>query len=550
MFRKATFYLILVLTLFVASCTAKESEINVNVNANSQQQPEKLVVYLSAIQHGFQSKNDSGEISVEYLYPSKHLLGMTMVGGELECAGGNVFAQALQEYSNMTGIKIEIHYVEEYSGESDIFQNLAEQDSLPDLILLNKHSRYDYFNWSENSMLIDFSTYMDDALYNENQYYQEVIEGGKIKDKQVILPILFNMNGMISSQSYLEKIECDGLLEEISYENALYILEKSCLTMTDIQTKEAIFDTSGMMNGGRYIPNILLSAAYSSYFDDNNSSIELSPDVVSNILNLMLLYNEQEFGADPNWEENSYLENLSNYNAKSNMLLTLEKGLFEEVGVFLSGGRSGGANFHSSILTDAAYFNSMYNEVDEEMVLYGIPMEDDSNAYSANISVFAAGFSSTKYPEAVYDLARFLMDYEYSSAYGFSVNKEITNKQLEDIQKTTTTVYSDSIWSTVTFGLKSEDEIEKDIEVIAPLEGRYVEQIRYMLDHIGRAGIPFGVLEYQILNVALQRTADGEMSCREAGEWVVNVLDEYLHTRKEFNPFYDSGLEVYIKDFK
>lgn len=73
MFRKATFYLILVLTLFVASCTAKESEINVNVNANSQQQPEKLVVYLSAIQHGFQSKNDSGEISVEYLYPSKHL---------------------------------------------------------------------------------------------------------------------------------------------------------------------------------------------------------------------------------------------------------------------------------------------------------------------------------------------------------------------------------------------------------------------------------------------------------------------------------------------
>lgn len=65
-----------------------------------------------------------------------------------------------------------------------------------------------------------------------------------------------------------------------------------------------------------------------------------------------------------------------------------------------------------------------------------------------------------------------------------------------------------------------------------------------------READPFGVLEYQIINSALQRTADKEMSCSEAGEWVVNVLEDYLEAREDLNPFYDSGLEIFINNYE
>lgn len=35
------------------------------------------------------------------------------------------------------------------------------------------------------------------------------------------------------------------------------------------------------------------------------------------------------------------------------------------------------------------------------------------------------------YFESVYELARYLMDYKYPTAYGFSINKANTEKQLE-----------------------------------------------------------------------------------------------------------------------
>lgn len=61
----------------------------------------------------------------------------------MQCTGGNIFTQALQDYSDLSGITIEIHYIEEYSGENDVFSQMYDQDSLPDLVLLNKHSQYD-----------------------------------------------------------------------------------------------------------------------------------------------------------------------------------------------------------------------------------------------------------------------------------------------------------------------------------------------------------------------------------------------------------------------
>ena len=520
-----------------------------NVREN-QNVPDKLVVYLSAAPHGFQKGGVATGDNIEYLYPSKHIVGTRMVGGELNCLGGNVFAQALQEYSNKTDIEIEIHYVEENNSEKDIFEILDETDELPDLILLNKHSQYDYYRLAQQGYLVDFSVFMEEELKDETMYYQKVINGGRVEGQQVILPILFNLNGMITSKSYIEQIGCEEFSREITYDDVLYTLQQSCVKMADMQQKEAIFEASGLMLGGTYIPSIMMGAGHTSYFDEDIGSVNISSETVADILELMRLYNRQEFGIDPDWENKTYLENLSNKDIKSGLLTALAMDTYSQVGIFLSGGRSGGINFHNSLLTDAAYFNSMYSKDGEEMVLCGIPTVAEAGTYSANMSVLAAGFSTTEYPKAVYDLARYMMDYKYPSAYGFSVNKEVTEEQLEEIQNTTTVLYSDGIWSSVIAGIKTEEEIESEIEIIQPLDSRYVEEIQFMLDHMAGAGVPFGTLEYHIFNTALESVADNDVTCQEVGDWVVDTLEVYLERYEELEAFVDRNYIESLKKFE
>lgn len=309
--------------------------------------------------------------------------------------------------------------------------------------------------------------------------------------------------------------------------------------MASEQKKEAIFEASGLMSGGLYIPSILTSAAYPSYYDEDIMNVELSQDTIKNILEVMKLYNRQEFGVDPEWEKKSYVENLNNLDILSRSLVSLNPDTYQYVGVYLSGGRSGGLNLHNSILLDLAYFYSMYEQNNEEVVFYGIPTDDNENAYSANITVLALGSNTTKYPKAVYELAKYMMDYEYPTAYGFSANKEITKKQLDSIQNTTISLYSDYIWSSITAGVKTKKEIENDIEVVKPLPEELVNRIRNMLDHIEGAGLPNGILEHTIYTSALHKIGNNEMSCTEASEWVIELLQEYLIMSESLEPFYD-----------
>ncbi len=536
--------------LLLTSCRMGENEAS--IGQIESEDPDKLVVYISGPPHGFQSKEDPTGENIEYYYPSKYVVGMSLIGGELESLGGNIFHQALMEYSDITGIGIEVHYIEEYLGDTDIFRELYRKNQLPDLVLFTKHSQYDYYHWAKEEILLDFSQFTEDELYDEDLYYQEVLQGGVVEQKQIILPVLFNLNGLITTESFLDEIDADIDEEDIlTYDDVLSVLEKSCIEMSMEQKKEAIFEASGLMMAGTYIPSILTGAAYPSYFENSSSDIGITTDHLARVLELMLLYNQQEFGVNPDWDEMTYEENKLSSGIMSRSLSSLSTGMHEFVGIFLSGGRSGGGIFHNSLLMDAVYFDSVYKDTEEEVVFTGIPTIENPNEYSANISVFAAGFSSTKYPKQVYDLARYLMDYEYPSAYGFSVNKTNTEEQLQSVGKTTTALYSDSIWSAVTGGFKTEDEIKSEIVILEPAKEKTVETIRHMLNNIAGAGLPYGPLEYILYNKALSYTANENMTCRETSAWMIQTIEEYIAESNDIEPFEENVyLQIYMNDIR
>ena len=142
---------------------------------------------------------------------------------------------------------------------------------------------------------------------------------------------------------------------------------------------------------------------------------------------------------------------------------------------------------HNSLLMDLAFFNSVYDRQGEQLVFCGIPTINRSDEYAANISLCALGAATTEYPQAVYELARYLMDYTYAPGYGFSVNREITDAQLENMQTTTTHVFPNHVWSQVTGNFRSYEEVEQESFEVQPLDQEWVEKIRFMLDHMAGA---------------------------------------------------------------
>lgn len=68
------------------------------------------------------------------------------------------------------------------------------------------------------------------------------------------------------------------------------------------------------------------------------------------------------------------------------------------------------------------------------MVVKSLPMADGSG-YVANITGMGFSFAKAENLNAVYKLLRYLMDYEFSIPYGFSVNRANTEKQFEIAEK-------------------------------------------------------------------------------------------------------------------
>lgn len=533
--------LVLCLSFCLIACsTHSDSMSNISVLSHEEEKPENLVVYLSASSFDFISQE--GE-SAETYYPSEYTMGTMRSAGEFTSPRGNIFERAITEYSEQTGIPIEVHYLEEYTGPSHLLQEMVDQgETLPDLMIFPKFWRYDYALLAEQGLLLDFTPYAeaDERLQNEEAYYQPVLEGGVIHQKQYGMPLLFNLSGMITSQSFLNYAGVSSPSQGVTYEEIMMILEKSCLATTENTTKEAIYELSGWMPPGLYIPSILLGSAYTRYYDEESQNWRVEEEFLTQILSLMQTFNRQEFCSIPGWEERSFTENIGHSNIKSFTMFQTPEDI-ERIGIFLSGGRSGGRVLHNSLLTDLAFFNTVYQQQNEELVFCGIPTLAGGEEYAANISLCAFGAASTRYPQAVYDLTRYLMDYAYPAAYGFSVNREVTDRQLESIQTMSTKMFPSILWSQVFGGYAAYEEIENEAFVVNPLDEQWVQSIRYMLDHMAGASLPFGLLEYYLLWYAQCAVGTGDMTAQEGAAWIMERLKEYMESRGTLKPFYDSA---------
>ena len=540
--RKWLFYVCVLLLFCVISCR-EDKQV---VEEAKEEKPDKLVVYINGVFHGY---DDDGWL--EKTYPTEYMVGPKQIGGIPTASGGNVFQQALEEYENKTGIDIEIHYLDEYGrDERYALQELYEEgNTMPDLVIASKHHQYDYYNLAKQGLLLDLTPYTenDGELQDDEQYYQRVLDAGKINDSQYIIPLTFNLNALVTSERYLQEIGMTILEEDITYDEVMYLLKRSCEEMTDSAMKEAIYESSGSIFTGQYIMSILLASAHSSYFDSDIAMTNISVDTLISIYDLMKAYIQQEYNNVYGYEDMSYTELRHSGQSKTLNVKFLSGDQYDYIGIFLTGGRGGGVNVYHNILSDAAYFHSMAKERGDSMVFVGIPTVDDSDAYSANVDSMMFSFSSTEYPEAVYGLMKYLLNYSFGMEVGLSINRSYTEQQLEDIQNTFLMVYADDrSWDSIVMGYKTLDEIKDAMEQLEPLDAETVDQIRYMLDHMEGAELPYYSLEYLMFYRVLLEIGNENMTPNEAALWTLDKLQERMKMLDDDVLFYDPQYDYEI----
>jgi len=532
------------LVLLIVGCSVKVHDAEKADVLEKTVSSEKLVVYMNAAPHVFRSFDEEGKNIDTIIYPSRHVIGAMLSAGDVDSPNANVFEKALKQYANEKKIDIEIHYLEEAyaAGEYDILQKIVDTDGkLPDLLILSKQPLYDYYRLAEQGYLLDFTEYIstDESIQNDDRYYREVVDGGEIQGKQVAMPLLFNMNAVMTSTSFLERVGVSSPEYGSSYEEFLYLLEESCVELINDKKIAAIHESSGNMPVGHYIPSILTAAAYPNYFDQVSGEILVTEKSISDIFELMTYYNRQEFSPINGWEDRPYIENMNDGGSKSRKVPKSSEAI-ESFGIFLSGGRAGGVGFHSSLLTDIAFLQTVYEEAEEELVVCGIPTLESNLSFSANITMAAYGMATTEHPDEVYDLVRYLMDYEFPAQYGFSLNKEVTYKQIENAQKNTISVYPENIWEGVN-SIMPEQELKNLIFHTDPISAKNAKIIQNMLDNISGAGLPYAVLEYNMYNSMLNMVGDEKMTPDEAGEWVITQWNQYCEQLDKWEPFYDAN---------
>lgn len=533
--KKKILALLCLLCLFLTGCMGNGNQESSEQSFRElENKPEKLVVYITGVASSFMQ--DNGEMYTRY--PTPYSVGLHFMGGDMQAEQGNIFYDALMQYGEERGITMEIHFLADKSGMEDFTQDVLqyayEQGEAPDLIVVSKYTELDFYRLQQQGQLVDFSDYVqsDEALQNEEAYFGKVLDGGMIHDEQVVMPLLFNMNAMVTGKNWLGRAGLAEPTEETSYEEILHMLEQSCLETAGSDIQEAVQEISGRMFLGSYIPSILLAGATDSYFNEENTAHTLDEQLLTDIFTVMQQYQAQELNGKS-------MEEASTGQSKSQTFLMLEPQVaVEQTGIFLTGGRSGSIDMYNTFLYDLAFLKAVYEEAGDEMVWSGIPTAQEAGAYNANITAMALAPASTQYPEAVYDAIRYLMDYEYTPYYGFSVNRHITNQQLETAQTSSLKTYPD-LWNSLESGDMSREEIESQAVEVPPLDAQTVERVGQMLDHIASAGLPFGILEYDMVYEALSAMSEGTLDAAGASRYLIETMDRYMQERSAMKPYYD-----------
>lgn len=425
---------------------------------------------------------------------------------------GFLFYDAFHQYEEQTGIELDLHWYR-YPDELGNALLSADKSELPDLIITNYTSTADFYRYMKEGFFYNLTPYTEEeGLYTQQEYYNSVLEAGCLNGEQYILPIIFNIDTVMGNADNWQRL---GLRFDTAQTH-----EEFLNLLLQAQREKQVKEVAGhfLTEIALYTPYILYDSAAEKWVDYETEEVQLDRSRFSKMAEFYRNFLEEQFdevkaGEDLSWAHTKHIETMLAVVGHAEEYL-------DEKGCILEGGGAFQSTLHSAA-AQAWYYESRYQDMGKSFALEAIPGKDQG--VTAHVSYFGGVLSTTKYPQAAYDFLRYLMDAEFFCGFGLSVNRENTERILEELT---------GLEYELRYGLQSTQEdgtpykTENDYTV-HPMSEQTREKLEGMLERISSVSLPNWPV-YEILWKQLESYGKGEISVEEAYETAYQQLEAYL----------------------
>ncbi len=516
-------------SLILTSCTVRENTTGYEVQL--EEKPETLSVYVN----GNRTRSLEGE---EYYF------NFVSVGpsGPLACGvheEGHILYDALHAFEEESGIELEITYFEFPEDMELQLKEDRENHTEPDVVLWDNRrwggkvgtiDDENMFRLIADDWFYDLTDYMDsDGIYDSGEYYNEVLRAGRWKDRQYVVPFLFNMDALYSSKEDLQYMGCQ-LNPSMT---AAELLGQLMNGLDQMQDGDVVLDSMTTLGGLHYICGMFWRSMAGGVVDYTQEAVNLDLDFFETYATFYRRLIEKDApGAIKILQERKRAgEEIADVGLQADSSVMQDRCIVsidpEEIkDWFRAGGihmeNAGDPLIYHSFIGQAMFLNSIYQDLGEEMVMSAVPQWENANAYTAWVHTTGAVMEGSRYPYAGYQLLHFLMDQEYEALYTISVNRGATQRMLDTLSETEYTLYVGAAfaWGDVDLDKVATYEIR-------PLPGELREQIEYILDHIGAMVLIEDSIQ-RIPREHLLAYVMGEETVEEAYEGTVRGIQENI----------------------
>lgn len=257
----------------------------------------------------------------------------------------------------------------------------ASSDKSADVVLFSSVTTLDTAKMAVNNAFLDLTPYLSaDESFDTANYYP-ILDAGKVGEKQVLIPLRFQVQHLLTTQ---EKLAAGGITLKEGYTHS------DLMTALAANAASCSEDQSAMTSHLEKMPgNILYDA------------LRLSSVPVADVTGKTLSVSEDTFR-----EYAEYIQMACGQMVKSSQILSLYSRDF-----------IGGVSKLTTILAKDSlpqqmrYYQALYDQgMGEKMQLLFFPNYGDSNALTADVTLYAAALQSADQPQAAYDFIRYAMD--------------------------------------------------------------------------------------------------------------------------------------------
>ena len=459
----------------------------------------------------------------EEFYSTRYNVGEFFSMAEKWGPEAYIFYDAMETFQKETGIGIDLYY---FMQTKDLLTALEENfnnEKCPDIIVGSYTTdEYCLYSYITDGYFADMKPYfVEDELYTNGEYLTNVLNGGLIGDKQYIFPLTFNMNMFFSSKESLKSHDL-WLSDEMTYSEMLTLFAESWKQESREDEEVIMMQFSNSQNT---FPNALFqSASGESILDYETGEIVLDEEYFGELARLYESYLCDDY--DMTREElkelahandgvlpynKSKFINLKSASLNEEVSLEIFNIINEKVGCFSEGGYK--SVFMHSFVAQAYYYESRYQDLEEEFVCIGIPTRGSNEGYTAQITSYGGVIANSPYIQYGYEFLKCLADSKTFMYLDVSVNKL---NAVEEIQELTSLVYE--LYPSIgTFSPEKEPEGADwlgESYQIAPLSEDMAEYLIYLLEHIECAKLPEGTLN-EIISLEIENYIFGNTNTVE-----------------------------------